>query len=43
MMFDDGLLKMGGDGRYECVRDEAESQSIRTEVMKTKMRQTMDS
>ena len=40
-MFDDGLLKLNAQGQYEAVRDEAESEYIRSEVSKTKRKKTM--
>ena len=40
-MFENGLLKIGAGGQYEAVRDEAESEYIRSEVSKTKRKKTL--
>ena len=40
-MFEDGILKIGMNGKYEAVRDENEAESIRSEVSKSKRRQNI--
>ena len=40
-MFDEGLLAQDPDGTYRAVRDEAESECIRSQVSMTKRKHAM--